>query len=109
MISCISYGSFFQRIKILSLRSLKNCGTLLKSNVVDTSSVNRLFEEYLLQFGIEWKRLVLHTPQENGVAEHKNQALVQMARCLLQDKYFPPQFWVEASYCANYFLNYIST
>jgi hypothetical protein len=35
--------------------------------------------------------------------------LVEMDRCLLQDKYIPPHFWVEAMYCANYLLNRIST
>jgi hypothetical protein len=32
-----------------------------------------------------------------------------MARCLLQTKDIPPLFWVEAVYCANYFLKCILT
>jgi hypothetical protein len=73
--------------------------------------VNRPFEEYLVLFGIDWQRSVPHTPQQNGVAEHKKRMLVEMARCLLHAKDMPLRFWVEGVYCAssNYLLNHILT
>jgi hypothetical protein len=49
-----------------------------------------------------------HISKHNDVAEHKNQTLVEMVRCLLQTKNTPFRFWAEAVYCANYFLNHIS-
>jgi hypothetical protein len=71
--------------------------------------VNQHFEEYLLQSGIDWRQSVPHTPQHNGVVEHNNQTLFEMARCFFQAKDLPPRFWAEAVYCANYMFNRIST
>jgi hypothetical protein len=45
--------------------------------------VNKPFEEYLVQPGIDWEWLVPHTPQQNGITKHKNQTLVEMSICLL--------------------------
>lgn len=33
------------------------------------------------------------SPQQNGVAERKNQTLMNMVRCMLSDKEVPKEFW----------------
>jgi hypothetical protein len=43
-------------------------------------------------------------PQQNGVVEQINQAVVEMARCLLKSMAVPPQFWGEAVRTAVYIL-----
>jgi transposase InsO family protein len=101
----------FEKFKEFWAFAEKQCGRPIKCLRSDNGGeyVNRPFEEYLLRSGIDWKWSVPHTPQQNGVAECKNQTLVEMARCLLQAKDLPPRFWDEAVYCANYLLNHIST
>ena len=46
-----------------------------------------------------------YTPQQNGVAERKNQTIMNMARSLLREKCLSNLFWVEAVACSVYLLN----
>ena len=46
-----------------------------------------------------------YTPEQNGVAEHKNRTVVEMARSLLKGKHIPNQFWAEAIATTVYLLN----
>jgi hypothetical protein len=46
-----------------------------------------------------------YTPQQNGVAERKNQAIMNMARTLLKEKNLSNMFWVEVVACSVYLLN----
>ena len=46
--------------------------------------------------GIVQLFIVAHTPQQNGVAEQKNNTLVECARSMLQGKGLSNGFWVEA-------------
>jgi hypothetical protein len=46
-----------------------------------------------------------YTPQKNGVAERKNQTIMNMARSLLREKCLSNLFWVEAVACLVYLLN----
>jgi hypothetical protein len=71
--------------------------------------VGKDFVKYLLENGISWHRFVPYTPQHNGIAERKNQTLVEMAHCLLQAKCLSTKFWAKAIYCSNYLLNLILT
>nr|GFA04759.1 putative ribonuclease H-like domain-containing protein [Tanacetum cinerariifolium] len=45
------------------------------------------------------------TPQQNGVAERKNQTLIEVARTMLADSLHPTIFWSEAVATASYVLN----
>ena len=47
----------------------------------------------------------VYTPQLNGVAERKNQTILDMAISLLKAKKLPKQYWAEAVLCAMYLLN----
>jgi hypothetical protein len=46
-----------------------------------------------------------YTPQQNGVAERKNQTIMNMARTLIKEKSLSNIFWVEAVACSVYLLN----
>ena len=46
-----------------------------------------------------------YTPQHNGVAERKNQTIMNMARTLLKEKSLSNRFWAEAVACTVYLLN----
>jgi hypothetical protein len=46
-----------------------------------------------------------YTPQQNGVAERKNQTIMNMGRTLLKEKHLLNTFWAEAIACSVYLLN----
>jgi hypothetical protein len=46
-----------------------------------------------------------YTPQQNGVAERKNQTTMNMARSLLKEKCLSNVFWAEAVAFSDYLLN----
>jgi hypothetical protein len=46
-----------------------------------------------------------YTPQHNGVAERKNQTIMNMERTLLKEKTLSNIFWAEAIACSLYLLN----
>ena len=47
------------------------------------------------------------TAQQNGVAEHKNRALKEMATCIMEAKYLYPNIWDESINCVAYFQNIV--
>jgi transposase InsO family protein len=63
------------------------------------------FEAFCTQQGIRHQTTPAYTPQLNGVAERKNQTILDMARSLLKAKKLPKQYWAEAVSCAVYLLN----
>ena len=61
--------------------------------------------DFLNQNGIKRRLTVPYTPQQNGVAERKNQTLVEMARCMIIQSGLPSSFCAEAIRTANYIRN----
>ena len=45
------------------------------------------------------------TPQQNGVVEHKNRSLQNMARTVLNENKLPEYFWAEAVNTSCYVIN----
>ncbi|XP_073102006.1 uncharacterized protein [Elaeis guineensis] len=63
------------------------------------------FEEFCISQGI-WRTLTApYSPQQNGIAERKNQTILDMVRSMLKMKEMPKEFWTEAVNCAVYILN----
>ena len=62
-------------------------------------------EEYLIKHGIQHKLTVPTTPQQNGVAERMNRALVESVRSMLADSKLPKCFLAEALSTAIYLRN----
>ena len=63
----------------------------------------------LLQFfhtkGILHETTCPHTPQQNGVAEHKNRHILETTRALLIGAHVPQNYWVDAVTYAVYLIN----
>ncbi|GJV45043.1 putative ribonuclease H-like domain-containing protein [Tanacetum coccineum] len=66
---------------------------------------NRDFIEFCGSKGIKREYSNARTPQQNRVAERKNKTLIEAARTMLADSFFPNTFRLEAVSTACYVLN----
>ena len=64
---------------------------------------------YMQEKGIEHFHTVPYTPEQNAVAERKNQYVIEMVRCMLIDSQLPNKYWAEAVMTATYLQNRLST
>ena len=60
------------------------------------------FNGYLQQMGIRREFSYRYTPEQNGMAEKKNQWSVEAARVMLEEKSLPKSYWAEAVRTAVY-------
>ena len=67
--------------------------------------VSKAFEEYLKAHGIEHHTSAPYTPQQNGVAEHANCTIVEMARAMIHGQGMKLELWREAVSNAVYTRN----
>jgi transposase InsO family protein len=56
---------------------------------------NTHFETFCAFVGLEHQFSSPYVPQQNGIVERKNQALVEMARMMLDEHRTPRRFWAE--------------
>jgi transposase InsO family protein len=63
------------------------------------------FADFCTQQGIRRQLTVPYNPQQNGVAERKNRAIVGAARSMLHDQALPFYLWAEACSTAVYLQN----
>lgn len=63
------------------------------------------FKDFCSTIGIRRQLTVAYTPQQNGVAERKNQTIMNMVRSMLTGKEVPKVFWPEAINWAVHILN----
>jgi hypothetical protein len=66
---------------------------------------SKKFMEFYAREGIRRELTVPYNPQQNGVAERKNRAIVGAARAMLHDQGLPLFLWAEACYTAVYLQN----
>jgi hypothetical protein len=59
----------------------------------DTEYVNQEFEHFLATNGFEHQTTCVNTPEQNGVAEHKNCHLLEVARSLMFTMNVPKFLW----------------
>ncbi len=71
--------------------------------------INQRLKEYCDQHGILLELTVLHTPQQNGVAERANQMLTECMHAMMKDTECPLMLWGEAISTATYCLNRTAT
>jgi len=57
-------------------------------------------EDFLKEKGIRHQLTARYTPQQNGIAESKNQTIMELARSMLKAKGIPNDFWAESVTCA---------
>ena len=63
------------------------------------------FNEYCAAHGIRMEKIILGTPQLNGVAECMNITLNKCARSMWLHTRLPKTFWTEAVNTAAYLIN----
>lgn len=63
------------------------------------------FNEFCEKHGIRCLLTVPISAQQNGVVERENRTILNMARCMLNAKNMPKEFWAEAVACAVYLSN----
>ncbi|GJU52191.1 putative ribonuclease H-like domain-containing protein [Tanacetum coccineum] len=66
---------------------------------------NKDIIEFCGSKGIKREHSNAKTPQQNGIAERKNNTLIKAARTMLADSFLPNTFWAEAVSTACYVLN----
>uniref|UniRef100_A0A834RK08 Retrovirus-related Pol polyprotein from transposon TNT 1-94 n=1 Tax=Sarcoptes scabiei TaxID=52283 RepID=A0A834RK08_SARSC len=100
-----AFRCFKQFVDWAETQTGKRVKSLLTDNAKEYRSEK--FENFCLAKGIERIEIPPHTPQQNGIAERKNQSLLSMVRCMLSEKQLPMTFWSYAVREANRILNRI--
>ncbi|PNX80846.1 copia-type polyprotein [Trifolium pratense] len=57
--------------------------------------MSEAFNKFCTEQGIKRQLATTYTPQQNGVSERKNMIIMNMVRCMLNDKKVPKKFWPE--------------
>ena len=63
------------------------------------------FKEICDEKGIARQLMMPYTPQQNGVAERRNQTLLEMVRLMMAQTNLPISYWGDALLTAAYILN----
>ncbi|MCO5604876.1 hypothetical protein L7F22_059050 [Adiantum nelumboides] len=63
------------------------------------------FSNFLKKHGIQRQFSCKYTPQQNGVAEHKNRHIAEVAHALMSEKNMPQCYWAEAASTGVYIMN----
>ena len=67
------------------------------------------FMAYLRQEGILREFLCRHTPQQNGVAEHKNRHILEVAMAIMNKNNLPKSYWAKATNTTVYLMDRCTT
>ena len=67
--------------------------------------ISHKFNVFCKANGISRQLTAAYTPQQNGVAEHKNRTIMNMVRSMLSEKQVPKNFWPEAVNWTAHVLN----
>lgn len=94
----------FKNFKSLAERESKEALVCLRTDRGGEFTSNE-FNVYCEEAGISRQLTTAFTPQQNGVAERKNRTIMEMVRCILNDKEVPKKFWAEAARWAVHVLN----
>jgi hypothetical protein len=100
-------GQVFSRFQ--EFKALVENQTGKKIRVLRTNNggeyTSKEFMDFCAGEGIKRELTVPYNPQQNGVAEIKNMAIVGVARAMLHDQGLPLFLWAEACYTAVYLQN----
>jgi hypothetical protein len=64
---------------------------------------------FFSQEGIQRQYTTTYTPQQNEVVDRENHMIIDMARCMLENKSIPNKYGVETIHTLVYLLNWSST
>ena len=97
----------FETLKVWKALVENACGNNIK--VIRTKNgkeyVNNNFHKLCEECDSEIQHFVPYILHHNGVAEHKNRALKEMATCMIEANDLNPNIWDEAINCAAYVQN----
>ena len=92
--------------KFTELKALIENASGKKINILRSHNSEEYISNELLhicsQICIYIHHSVRYTPQQNGVAERKNQSLKEMTTCMLESKKLDANLWAEAMNYATY-------
>ncbi|RVW17834.1 Retrovirus-related Pol polyprotein from transposon RE2 [Vitis vinifera] len=97
-------SAHFSNLQSYGSKSIQFQNQVLKSDNAKEYFTSSL-STYLQNHGIIHISSWVDTPQQNGVAEHKNKHLLEVARCLMFSSNVPNYFWGEAILTAIYLIN----
>jgi len=82
----------FQEFKVFAENQI---GKRIKSLIFDNGEENTLhaFKKFFVEAGIKRELAVPYTPQQNGVLERKNRAIVGTTKEMLHDHNIPKFLW----------------
>lgn len=63
------------------------------------------FNDFCSENGVKGQLTTAYTPQQNGVAECKNRAIMNMVKYMMYEKNVPKTFWPEAARWTIHSLN----
>jgi hypothetical protein len=104
-----SKDEVFEHLQSLALslnNEHPNCLKAIRSHNW-TEFRNASFDQFSLEHGVHQEFFAPHVPQQNGVVERKNHALVEMASTMLDEHRTPRHFWANAISTACYISNRI--
>jgi hypothetical protein len=96
--------SRFQEFKALVENQMGRKIKTLRSDNGDEYTL-KAFKDFYVGAGIKRELTVPHNPQQNGVAEKKNRAIVGVAKAMLYDRDLPSFLWAEACNTTIYIQN----
>ena len=99
----------FDKFKEYKAETEKRHGKCIKSLRSDRGGEYLLgeFRKYLSENGITSQLTAPGTPQQNGVAERRNQTLLESVRSMMSYSDLPKSFWGHALETAAYLLNLV--
>lgn len=97
----------FLKFKEFAAWAENQIGRKIKNIRSDNSTefINKHFQSYCRDNGINQQTSVPYTPQQNGVAERYNRTILDRIRCMLFDADLPKKFWGEAGNTAVFLIN----
>ena len=66
---------------------------------------NKEFINFCAAYGIRMEKIILNTPQQNGIVERMNRTLNERARSMRLHAGLPKFFWADAISTAAYLIN----
>ncbi|CAN1318227.1 Retrovirus-related Pol polyprotein from transposon TNT 1-94 [Linum perenne] len=94
---------------LISLLSFEESQLSLQTKIIQSDHGGEFdsteFHNFCSSLGIKHEFSAPRTPQQNGVVERKNRAILDLARTMLADFNTPTRFWAEAVATACYVLN----
>jgi transposase InsO family protein len=94
------FMKYKNRAEILHDKKIKELQTDQRTEYLETG-----VQRYLQKNGIQHRKSVIYTPQQNGLCEGLNRTLCNVIRCILIESGLPNSFWKEALQTACYMRN----